>query len=96
MDAKVYFDTIIFYTMWKARDKSSYLIILKFRAFRRNYFGTATPSLKNTAPWFINDKFQTKVLYMKVKTTFSFKVESIMGLNGEVDRIGLSHRFAVW
>ena len=28
---------------------------------------------------------------MKVKTTFSLKVENIMGLNGEVDRIGLSH-----
>ena len=40
---------------------------------------------------------RTKVLYMKVKTTFSFKVESIMGLNGEVDRIGLSHGFVfIW
>ena len=38
---------------------------------------------------------RTKVLYMKVKTTFSLKVESIMGLNGEVDRIGLSHGEAV-
>ena len=34
---------------------------------------------------------RTKVLYMKVKTTFSLKVESIMGLIGVLDRIGLSH-----
>ena len=38
---------------------------------------------------------RTKVLYMKVKTTFSLKVESIMRLNGEVYRIGLSHGEAV-
>ena len=28
----------------KARHKSSFLILSKFRAFRTNYFGTATPS----------------------------------------------------
>ena len=38
---------------------------------------------------------RTKVLYMKVDNFLSLKVESIMGLNGEVDRIGLSHGEAV-
>ena len=49
--------------------------------------------------WYLKnycENVRTKVLYMKVETTFlSLKVESILQLKGEVDRIGLSHSEAV-